>query len=84
MVQKNTRSYHKKKGWLRDIDEREGVSVFYRDKQGDIYRTYSAYARGIDLWNTTYNFSDLTATGRDENPERAQDWVRYHDEYKSA
>jgi predicted dithiol-disulfide oxidoreductase (DUF899 family) len=65
-----------------DIDEREGVSAFYKDKNGDIYRTYSSYARGIDLMNTTYNFVDLTAKGRDEKPGEAQDWVRYHDEYK--
>jgi predicted dithiol-disulfide oxidoreductase (DUF899 family) len=65
-----------------DIDEREGVSAFYRDKNGDIYHTYSSYERGIDLMNTTYNFIDLTAKGRDENPDHPQDWVRYHDEYK--
>jgi predicted dithiol-disulfide oxidoreductase (DUF899 family) len=65
-----------------DIDEREGVSAFYRDKRGAIYRTYSAYARGIDLMNTTYNFLDLTAKGRDEHPDSPQDWVRYHDKYK--
>jgi predicted dithiol-disulfide oxidoreductase (DUF899 family) len=64
-----------------DMDEREGVSAFYKDKRGDIYHTYSSYARGIDLLNTTYNFLDLTAKGRDENPDRPQDWVRYHDEY---
>jgi predicted dithiol-disulfide oxidoreductase (DUF899 family) len=67
-----------------DMDEREGVSAFYRDKNGDIYHTYSAYARGIDLMNTTYNFLDLTAKGRDENPDARQDWVRYHDKYKGA
>ena len=67
-----------------DIDEREGVSTFYRDKKGDIYHTYSAYARGIDLMNTTYNFLDLTAKGRDENPDSRQDWVRHHDKYKGA
>jgi predicted dithiol-disulfide oxidoreductase (DUF899 family) len=67
-----------------DIDEREGVSAFYRDKNGDIYRTYSSYARGIDLMNTTYNFLDLTPKGRDENPEASQDWVRYHDRYESG
>jgi predicted dithiol-disulfide oxidoreductase (DUF899 family) len=67
-----------------DIDEREGASAFYRDKNGDIYHTYSTYERGIDLMNTTYNFLDLTAKGRDENPEHSQDWVRYHDEYKGA
>jgi predicted dithiol-disulfide oxidoreductase (DUF899 family) len=67
-----------------DMDEREGVSAFYRAVKGDIYHTYSAYARGIDLLNTTYNFLDLTAKGRDENPERTQDWVRHHDKYKGA
>jgi predicted dithiol-disulfide oxidoreductase (DUF899 family) len=65
-----------------DIDEREGVSAFYRDKNGDIYHTYSSYERGIDLMNTTYNFLDLTAKGRDENPDSSQDWVRYHDRYQ--
>ena len=64
------------------IDEKEGASAFYRDKNGDIYHTYSTYERGIDLMNTTYNFLDLTAKGRDENPDSTQDWVRYHDEYK--
>jgi len=64
-----------------EIDELQGVSAFYRDKNGDIYHTYSSYARGIDLMNTTYNFLDLTAKGRDENPETTQDWVRYKDEY---
>lgn len=67
-----------------DMDEREGVSAFYQDRQGNIYHTYSAYARGIDLLNTTYNFLDLTARGCDENPERAQDWVRFHDKYPTA
>src|SRR5262245_2222883 len=63
------------------IDELQGVSAFYRDRNGDIYHTYSSYARGIDLMNTTYNFLDLTAKGRDEKPGAAQDWVRYKDKY---
>ena len=67
-----------------DMDEREGVSAFYRDHKREIYHTYSSYARGIDLLNTTYNFLDLTAKGRDENPDQTQDWVRYHDRYKVA
>lgn len=66
------------------IDEREGVSAFYKDSKGIIYHTYSTYERGIDLLNTTYNFLDLTAKGRDENPEHSQDWVRYHDQYRDA
>ena len=67
-----------------NIEEREGASAFYRDVNGDIYHTYSTYERGIDLMNTTYNFLDLTAKGRDENSGHAQDWVRYHDKYKGA
>ena len=67
-----------------DISEREGVSAFYKDKKGDIFHTYSSYARGIDLLNTTYNFLDLTAKGRDEKPGHAQDWVRFHDKYQDS
>lgn len=65
-----------------DIEEREGVSAFYKDSKGTIYHTYSSYARGIDLMNTTYNLLDLTAKGRDENPERTQEWVRFKDKYR--
>lgn len=66
------------------IDEREGVSAFYKDSKGEVYHTYSSYARGIDLLNTTYNFLDLTAKGRNENPEQPQDWVRHHDKYRKS
>jgi len=63
------------------IDEFQGVSAFYKDKKGDTYHTYSSYERGIDLMNTTYNFLDLTAKDRDENPDSTP---RYHDKYKGA
>jgi predicted dithiol-disulfide oxidoreductase (DUF899 family) len=58
---------------------REGVSVFYKDDNGDIYHTYSAYARGIDLVNTAYNYLDLVPKGRDEQSNL--NWVRFHDKY---
>ena len=64
------------------IEDREGASAFYRDRGGAVYHTYSTQARGIDLLNTTYNFLDLTAKGRDEDPDRPQSWVRYHDRYR--
>jgi len=66
------------------IDEREGVSAFYKDKHGDVFHTYSSHARGIDMLNTTYHFLDLTAKGRDEDPEDPQSWVRFHDKYKGV
>lgn len=61
------------------IADREGLSVFARDDQ-QIFHTYSAYARGIDLVNTAYNYLDLVPKGRDEG-DRGQYWVRRHDEY---
>jgi predicted dithiol-disulfide oxidoreductase (DUF899 family) len=67
-----------------DMDEREGVSAFYKDRKGEVFHTYSSYARGIDMLNTTYHFLDLTAKGRDETPGSAQDWVTYHDKYKNS
>jgi predicted dithiol-disulfide oxidoreductase (DUF899 family) len=68
-------------GTLRpQFPNREGVSVFARDESGGVFHTYSAYARGIDLVNTAYNYLDLVPNGRDENG-RAAFWVRRHDEY---
>ena len=47
---------------------------------GTVFHTYSAYARGIDLLNTAYNYLDLVPKGRDEG-DQGQSWVRRHDEY---
>ena len=61
------------------IADREGLSIFARE-DGSIFHTYSAYARGIDLVNTAYNYLDLVPRGRDEG-DQVQAWVRRHDEY---
>jgi predicted dithiol-disulfide oxidoreductase (DUF899 family) len=60
--------------------EREGVSVFHKDTSGRVFRTYSTYARGIDLLSADYNYLDLVPKGRDEG-DRGPFWVRRHDEY---
>jgi len=60
--------------------DREGTSVFAKDESGTVFHTYSAYARGIDLVNTAYNYLDLVPKGRDEDPP-GPFWVRRHDEY---
>ena len=62
-------------------EEMPGVSVFYKDPNGDIYHTYSAYSRGIDLLNGAYNYIDLTPRGRDEGG-RIMSWLRRHDRYE--
>jgi predicted dithiol-disulfide oxidoreductase (DUF899 family) len=63
------------------MDELPGLSVFYKDENGDVFHTYSTYARGLDILVGAYNLLDLVPKGRDENPDSTMDWVRRHDEY---
>jgi predicted dithiol-disulfide oxidoreductase (DUF899 family) len=66
-----------------DMQDREGVSVFFKNASGVVFHTYSSYARGIDMLNGTYHFLDLVPKGRDEDRlEFTQSWVRYHDRYE--
>jgi predicted dithiol-disulfide oxidoreductase (DUF899 family) len=59
-----------------------GVSVFFKDPRGDVFHTYSAYARGIDALNAAYQYLDLAPKGRDEaGLSFSMTWVRFHDEY---
>src|SRR5689334_1288742 len=46
-----------------DAPEREGMSVFYNDGKGRLYRTYSTYARGIEPINVDYHVLDLVPKG---------------------
>ena len=61
--------------------EMPGISVFYKDKSGAIFHTYSCYARGLDMMNTAYHYIDLTPKGRDEG-EGIMAWLRRNDEYR--
>jgi len=60
--------------------EREGHSIFYKDANGDLFHTYSCYARGNDKLNVHYHYLDLVPKGRDEGG-RGPYWVRRRDEY---
>jgi predicted dithiol-disulfide oxidoreductase (DUF899 family) len=65
-----------------ETSDQPGVSVFYKDGKGNIFHTYSAYSRGIDILNTAYNYLDLVPKGRDEDElEFSMDWLQYHDRY---
>jgi predicted dithiol-disulfide oxidoreductase (DUF899 family) len=65
-------------------EESPGISVFYRDDDGAIYHTYSAYARGLDMLNGAYHFLDLTPKGRDEaGLPWSMAWLRRHDQYEN-
>lgn len=60
--------------------ETPGLSAF-RKEDGAIYRTYSTYARGLDVLNGAYHLLDMTSKGRDENPDHPMSWVKRHDKY---
>lgn len=64
-------------------EDLSGLSVFYKDAAGDIFHTYSCYARGDEGGLTTYFYLDLTPKGRDETGPNHNlgDWVRHHDRY---
>ena len=58
------------------------MSVFSRDESGNVYHTYSAYARGIDAVNAAYQYLDLVPKGRDEDELPSPNaWWRHHDRY---
>lgn len=62
-----------------------GVSVFFKDDDGQVYLTYSTFGRGVEVMMHTYNFLDLTPLGRNEDElSYPMEWVRHHDRYESA
>ncbi|HKU97306.1 MAG TPA: thioredoxin family protein [Vineibacter sp.] len=58
-----------------------GVSVFYKDDNGGIFHTYSAYGRDAESLCGAYSYIDLTPLGRQEEEGHWQAWVRHHDRY---
>jgi len=65
-----------------DPSEMPGISVFYKDKSGNVFHTYSCHARGLDMVNGAYHLLDLVPKGRDEaGLPYPMAWVRHHDKY---
>lgn len=60
-------------------EELPGLSVFLRDESGELWLTYSTYARGLDTLIGTHHYLDLTPEGRNEAGYPG--WPRRHDEY---
>jgi predicted dithiol-disulfide oxidoreductase (DUF899 family) len=83
-IAKNEMTYNFEK---MPVSEKElpGMSAFYKDENGDIYHTYSTYARGADILINTYNLLDMAPKGRNETgPDGAlTDWVKHHDKYQN-
>jgi len=66
-------------------EELSGDSAFYKDEDGKIFHTYSAYARGGESKLTTYMLLDIAPKGRNEGgPGNLTNWVRHHDRYNAG
>jgi predicted dithiol-disulfide oxidoreductase (DUF899 family) len=65
--------------------ERPGMSVFCKDESGEIFHTYSAFSRGLEIFLGIYNFLDIVPKGRDESAlTYGMEWVRHHDKYDDS
>jgi predicted dithiol-disulfide oxidoreductase (DUF899 family) len=63
-------------------EEAPGISVFYKNGAGEIFHTYSSYARGPEFLLGAYSYLDLVPKGRDEDAlPFTMAWVRHHDRY---
>ena len=63
-------------------DEAPGISVFAKNDQGEVFHTYSCYARGLDMLNGAYHHIDLVPKGRDEDElPFSMAWLSRHDRY---
>ncbi len=68
------------------IDELPGYNVFAKNGAGEVFHTYSTFARSGEAIQGVYALLDMTPKGRDEHgPHHTlMDWVRRHDEYDAA
>lgn len=73
---------------LREVpgEEVSGYTVFYKNPAGEIFHTYSCYARGTEKPVASYMLLDIAPKGRNETGPRHDltDWVRHHDNYDGA
>ena len=66
------------------MEELPGASAFSKDAAGNVFHTYSTYARGLDIMIGAYNWLDIAPRGRDEDGlEFTMAWVRHHDKYEN-
>jgi predicted dithiol-disulfide oxidoreductase (DUF899 family) len=74
--------YNFKEIKTKNESEMPGLSVFYKDEEGNVYHTYSCYARELESFLTAYRLLNVVTKGRDEgNLSYGMEWVKHHDRY---
>jgi len=64
------------------LNELPGLSVFTKHEAGNVFHTYSSYARGNEEVIGAFIYLDITPKGRNEKV--IMDWVKRNDEYEGA
>ena len=64
-------------------EERPGMSIFYKNANGEIFHTFSVYGRGLEDFMGLYAILDRVPKGRDEGA-KGMSWVRHHDRYPES
>ena len=75
-------AYYNYGPWRIGTSDEVGISVFAKNESGEVFHTYSCYARGTEMLNGAYHYLDLVPKGRDEDGfDFSMEWVRRHDQY---
>jgi len=81
-IEQSTASYNYREGVSFPVTEAPGISVFYKDPNGTVYHTYSAYSRGLENFIGAYTLLDIVPKGRDEDSlAYGMEWLRHKDRY---
>jgi predicted dithiol-disulfide oxidoreductase (DUF899 family) len=72
--------------WAIEVEELSGRSIFYPNDRGEIFHTYSSYARGGEEVLGIYGILDAMPKGRNETGpyHTLGDWARPHNMYRKG
>ena len=67
---------------IKNSEDMHGTSIFAKNERGEIFHTYSTYARGDEVLMGAFAWLDLAPKGRNE-ADGVMSWLRLHDEYEA-
>lgn len=68
---------------IKSSEDMHGTSIFARNERGEIFHTYSTFARGDEVLMGAFSWLDLTPKGRNEG-DGVMSWLKLHDEYETS
>ena len=77
-----TATYNYRKLGSERFSDAHGTSIFVKNDKGEVFHTYSMFARGDEVLLGAFSWLDLTPKGRNEDT--TMSWLHLHDEYEDA